>query len=41
MDESTYLTLWIRVECFRFLRISNWEQKEVLTFKDGDVVPVQ
>lgn len=39
VDESTYLKLWIKVEAFRFLAIGDWEHKERLTFRDGEVVP--
>ena len=32
VDESTFMKLWIRVECFRFLGIGNYERKSLLEY---------
>ena len=39
IEESGFLKLWIKVECFRFLGIGDWEHKERLTYRNGQVVP--
>lgn len=39
VDDTTYLKLWVKVECFRFLSRGDWNHKERLTYRDGRVVP--
>ncbi len=38
IDDSAYLKLWVKVECFRFLGIGDWETKKRYTYRDGKVV---
>jgi len=38
VDDSTYLKLWVKVECVRFLSIGDWEHKQRLTYRNGSVV---
>jgi hypothetical protein len=38
VDDSAYLKIWVKVECFRFLSIGDWNHRERLTYRNGAVV---